>query len=186
LAERGATKSRAAVITRAYSEFWLGTSLDRKKLTQALPSLPETADELEAVAAKLGDSAYRRRTPYKKLYDEMNFQRAVLCYLWATQNVGMGGITQDDYDKKARELKEQQAEIATRIEQHQQGNAEYRTTLESLISLKPSKRGNSLPSSFRTCSSEEKSITFALRSDGRSAILYKLARLPEYSSNRAL
>ena len=44
-------------------------------------------------------------------------------------------ITQDDYDKKARELKEQQAEIATRIEQHQQGNAEYRTTLESLISL---------------------------------------------------
>jgi hypothetical protein len=44
-------------------------------------------------------------------------------------------ITQDDYDKKARELKEQQAEIATRIEQHQQGNAEYRTTLESLSSM---------------------------------------------------
>jgi hypothetical protein len=44
-------------------------------------------------------------------------------------------ITQDDYDKKARELKDQQAEIAARIEQHQQGNAEYRTTLESLISL---------------------------------------------------
>ena len=43
-------------------------------------------------------------------------------------------ITQDDYDKKARELKEQQAEIATRIEQHHH-NAEYRTTLESLISL---------------------------------------------------
>ena len=47
----------------------------------------------------------------------------------------MRGITQDDYDKKARELKDQQAEIAARIEQHQQGNAEYRTTLESLISL---------------------------------------------------
>src|SRR5260370_31247529 len=49
----------------------------------------------------------------------------------------MGGrrITQDDYDKKARELKERQAEIATRIEQHQQGDGEYRTTLESLISL---------------------------------------------------
>ena len=77
--------------TAPVDEIWLGTSLDRKKLTQALPSLPETADELEAVAAKLGDSAYRRRTPYKKLYDEMNFQRAVLCYLWATQNVGMEG-----------------------------------------------------------------------------------------------
>jgi CHAT domain-containing protein len=54
LAERGATKRRAAVMTRAYSEFWQGASLDRKKLAQALPSLLETADELEAVAAKLG------------------------------------------------------------------------------------------------------------------------------------
>jgi hypothetical protein len=44
-------------------------------------------------------------------------------------------ISQGDYDKKARELKERQAEIALRIEQHQQGDAEYRTTLESLISL---------------------------------------------------
>jgi CHAT domain-containing protein len=56
LAERGATKSRAAVMTRAYSEFWQGSSLDRKKLAQALPSLLETADELEAVAARLGAS----------------------------------------------------------------------------------------------------------------------------------
>jgi hypothetical protein len=30
-------------------------------------------------------------------------------------------ITQDEYDKKARELKKRQAEIATRIEEHQQG-----------------------------------------------------------------
>jgi DNA invertase Pin-like site-specific DNA recombinase len=44
-------------------------------------------------------------------------------------------ITQDEYDKKARELKECQIEIAVRIEQHQQGDSEYRTTLESLISL---------------------------------------------------
>jgi CHAT domain-containing protein/tetratricopeptide (TPR) repeat protein len=54
LAERAATKSHAAVMTRAYSEFWQGASLDRNKLAQALPSLPETADELVAVAAKLG------------------------------------------------------------------------------------------------------------------------------------
>jgi hypothetical protein len=46
-----------------------------------------------------------------------------------------GRITQDEYDKKARELKERQAEIATCIDQHQQGDGEYRTTLESLISL---------------------------------------------------
>jgi len=44
-------------------------------------------------------------------------------------------ITQDEYDKKARALKESQAEIAARIEQHQRGDGEYRTTLESLISL---------------------------------------------------
>jgi len=54
LAKRAAVKSHAAVMTRAYSEFWQGASLDRKKLAQALPSLLETADELEAVAAKLG------------------------------------------------------------------------------------------------------------------------------------
>ncbi len=54
LAERGATKSRAIAMTRAYSEFWQGSSLDRKKLAQALPTLLDTADELEAVAAKLG------------------------------------------------------------------------------------------------------------------------------------
>jgi hypothetical protein len=39
------------------------------------------------------------------------------------------------HDRKGRELKERQAEIAAQIEQHQQGDGEYRTTLESLISL---------------------------------------------------
>ena len=44
-------------------------------------------------------------------------------------------ITQNDYDKKARELKQRQAEIELRIEQHQDGDRAFRTTLESLISL---------------------------------------------------
>ena len=44
-------------------------------------------------------------------------------------------ITQAEYDKKARDLKVQQAEIAARIEQHQNGESAFRTTLESLISL---------------------------------------------------
>src|SRR5262245_61259326 len=39
------------------------------------------------------------------------------------------------YDKKARELKERQTEIALRVEQHQKGEGDFRTTLESLISL---------------------------------------------------
>ena len=46
----------AIAMTRAYSEFWQGASLDRNKLAQALPSLPETADELLAVAARVGAS----------------------------------------------------------------------------------------------------------------------------------
>ncbi len=44
-------------------------------------------------------------------------------------------ITQDEYDKKARELKGRQTELALRIEQHQEGEGDYRTTLESLISV---------------------------------------------------
>ncbi len=44
-------------------------------------------------------------------------------------------ITQDEYDKKARELKERQTEIALRIEQHQEGEGSFRTTLEGLISV---------------------------------------------------
>jgi len=44
-------------------------------------------------------------------------------------------ITQDEYDKKARELKERQIEIALRIEQHEQGDQGFRATLETLISL---------------------------------------------------
>jgi site-specific DNA recombinase len=44
-------------------------------------------------------------------------------------------ITQDEYDNKARELKQRQTEIALRTEQHQKGEGDFRTTLESLISL---------------------------------------------------
>ena len=46
-----------------------------------------------------------------------------------------GRITGDEYDRKARELKERQTEIALRIEQHQKGEGDYRTTLETLMSV---------------------------------------------------
>jgi hypothetical protein len=35
------------------------------------------------------------------------------------------GITQTEYDKKARELKDRQTEIGLRIEQHHQGDGDY-------------------------------------------------------------
>jgi hypothetical protein len=44
-------------------------------------------------------------------------------------------ITANEYDGKARELKERQVEIALRMEQHQKGEGDFRTTLENLISI---------------------------------------------------
>jgi CHAT domain-containing protein len=50
----GAGGTRAAALTRAYSQFWQGTRADLEALSVGLPALPETADELEAVAQSLG------------------------------------------------------------------------------------------------------------------------------------
>ena len=44
-----------------------------------------------------------------------------------------GRITGHEYDKKGRELKERQTEIALRIEQHQKGEGDYRITLVDKI-----------------------------------------------------
>jgi CHAT domain-containing protein/Tfp pilus assembly protein PilF len=76
LVEREATKSRAAAMSRAYSEFWQGSSLDRKALAVALSSLLDTADELEAVAAKLGAS--RGDIHLQKDASETTVKRAAL------------------------------------------------------------------------------------------------------------
>lgn len=46
--------ARSPQLTRAYTDFWKGDGVDRSKLAQALPALPDTADELKAVAANLG------------------------------------------------------------------------------------------------------------------------------------
>ena len=54
----GATKSAArGVTTAAYTDFWQGAGVDRARLAQALPQLPDTADELNAVARDLGVAA---------------------------------------------------------------------------------------------------------------------------------
>jgi CHAT domain-containing protein len=56
LAERRAAQTRVAV-TRGYGDFWQGAGIDRAKLARSLPSLLDTADELKAVAGKLGAAA---------------------------------------------------------------------------------------------------------------------------------
>jgi len=43
--------------TRSLGDFWRGAGVDRSQLAQALPQLPDTADELKAVAQKLGAPA---------------------------------------------------------------------------------------------------------------------------------
>jgi CHAT domain-containing protein/tetratricopeptide (TPR) repeat protein len=46
-----------ALVTSAYTDFWQGAGVDRARLSAALPQLPDTADELNAVAKDLGVSA---------------------------------------------------------------------------------------------------------------------------------
>ena len=40
--------------TRSFTDFWQGAGVDKSRLGEALPQLPDTADELKAVAQELG------------------------------------------------------------------------------------------------------------------------------------
>jgi tetratricopeptide (TPR) repeat protein/CHAT domain-containing protein len=51
---RVASNGARNLTTRSYTEFFAGAGVDRTKLAQALPPLPDTADELKAVAKDLG------------------------------------------------------------------------------------------------------------------------------------
>lgn len=55
-ADRRVTGKVAArsIATITYTDFWRGAGVDRARLAQALPQLPETADELNAVAKDVG------------------------------------------------------------------------------------------------------------------------------------
>jgi hypothetical protein len=48
---------KVAARTRAYSDYWHGASVDRARLADALFPLPDSAEDLKAVAAKLGASS---------------------------------------------------------------------------------------------------------------------------------
>lgn len=52
-----ATLASRNVASLAYTAFWRGAGVDRAELARALPRLPDTADELNAVAADLGVAA---------------------------------------------------------------------------------------------------------------------------------
>ena len=53
----GPKRSRSRGKARAYSEYWRGAGIDRNMLMQGLPQLPDTADELRAIAKALDVSA---------------------------------------------------------------------------------------------------------------------------------
>jgi CHAT domain-containing protein len=55
--QRIATVKIAATTRRAYSDYWHGASVDRARLAEALSPLPDSAEELKAIAAKLGASS---------------------------------------------------------------------------------------------------------------------------------
>lgn len=50
----GGKVAARSVATAAYSDFWRGAGVDRARLALALPQLPDTADELIAVAKDVG------------------------------------------------------------------------------------------------------------------------------------
>jgi CHAT domain-containing protein/tetratricopeptide (TPR) repeat protein len=59
-ADRRAASGKVAarsIATIAYADFWRGAGVDRARLAQALPQLPDTADELTAVARDVGAAA---------------------------------------------------------------------------------------------------------------------------------
>ncbi|BAL73983.1 CHAT domain-containing tetratricopeptide repeat protein [Bradyrhizobium cosmicum] len=59
-ADRRAANGKVAarsIVTSAYTDFWRGAGVDRTRLAQALPQLPDTADELNAVAKDVGAAA---------------------------------------------------------------------------------------------------------------------------------
>jgi CHAT domain-containing protein len=54
----GTAKSAArSLVAGAYADIWQGAGVDRDKLAQVLPQLPDTADELNAIAHSLGVAA---------------------------------------------------------------------------------------------------------------------------------
>jgi CHAT domain-containing protein len=58
--QRGAARkiaSRDLGTSASYTDFWQGADVDFRQLGRSLPQLPETADELNAVAQKLGANA---------------------------------------------------------------------------------------------------------------------------------
>ena len=57
LGNRSRAKMVRVLATRAYTEYWQGAGVDQTKLAEALPPLPETANELKAIARSLGAPA---------------------------------------------------------------------------------------------------------------------------------
>ena len=69
-------------------------------------------------------------TELRKTYDQIDRKLSTLLDIRLNNS-----ITQEEYDKKAHELKQSQTELRIHIEQHQKGQDDFRITMESLLSL---------------------------------------------------
>jgi site-specific DNA recombinase len=106
----------------------------------------------------------------RRAYDQVRERLGTLLDMRLDQS-----ITKDEHDKKARELKEREAEIDARIQQHRSGDNDFRTTLEGLISVasraseifqrsKAGQKRQLLALVFSNLRLEGKKLEFSLRS----------------------
>jgi CHAT domain-containing protein len=65
-------QTRLASTTRAYTSYYRGTQADLDTLRNGLPQLPETADELRAVAKRLGAPDILARLQRRRLSNTLN------------------------------------------------------------------------------------------------------------------
>jgi CHAT domain-containing protein len=85
---------RSTVAPSAYTDFWQGADIDRAKLSQALPRLEESAEELKGVAQKLGASLsdiYLREAASETMVKRVNLADYRIVY-FATHGLVAGDV----------------------------------------------------------------------------------------------
>ncbi|MGE0285352.1 MAG: tetratricopeptide repeat protein [Bradyrhizobium sp.] len=89
-----ATNATMIAQKRSFAGYWKGAGVDRSLLSQALPRLPETADEIEQIAGKLGasrDDIYLRQAANETMLKSLNLSNYRIVY-FATHGLVAGDV----------------------------------------------------------------------------------------------
>jgi hypothetical protein len=99
-----------------------GTTLDSVHAEDGPPITQRTSGLTHMKTGHEAENQFHRDAVagLRREYDQTRDRLAVLLDLRLDKS-----ITADEYDRKARELKERQTEIALRIEQHQKGEGDF-------------------------------------------------------------